>query len=277
MRKYAIVLCLLGSMGAWSQKAFQGKAVYQSKTTFDMNAFGNDMSEERKKRIKERMKNFLEKTYTLHFTTKQSVYKEEAKLQAPGSRGSRFGGFSGGETTFKDVQEPKVLAAVEFFGKKFLIEEPKEKLAWEMTGETKQIGKYTCFKATLLKKNTAFDWRSMRRKPRGKKKEKQPEKKRPKEILVTAWYTPQIPVSSGPGSYWGLPGLILEINEGRTTLLCSEIVLNPQEKIALKEPTKGEKVTREEYNKIIKKKMEEMREMFQRRRGGGNGRGRGRF
>ncbi len=35
---------------------------------------------------------------------------------------------------------------------------------------------------------------------------------KPKQIEVVAWYTPQIPVSNGPGEYWGLPGLILEIN-----------------------------------------------------------------
>ena len=92
----------------------------------------------------------------------------------------------------------------------------------------------------------------------------------PKKITVTAWYTPQIPVSNGPGEYWGLPGLILEINEGRTTILCTEIVLNPSEKIEITKPTKGDKVTRKEYVSIITKKMEEMRQNFRIR-------GRGRF
>ncbi len=90
----------------------------------------------------------------------------------------------------------------------------------------------------------------------------------PKTITVTAWYTPQIPVNQGPGDYWGLPGLILEVNANRTTILCSKIVLNPDEKEDIKIPAKGKEVTRAEYNDIMKKKMEEMREMY-----GGRGRG----
>ena len=93
-----------------------------------------------------------------------------------------------------------------------------------------------------------------------------------KTTEVTAWYTPQIPVSHGPGRYWGLPGLILELNEDRTTVLCTEINMNASEKVSIKKPTKGKKVTREEYNQIVTKKMGELREQF-RGRGRRNGRG----
>jgi GLPGLI family protein len=92
----------------------------------------------------------------------------------------------------------------------------------------------------------------------------------PKKIIVTAWYTPQIPINQGPGEYWGLPGLILEISADRTTILCSKIIMNPNEKDEIKAPTKGKQVTKQEYNDIMKKKMEEMNEMY-----GGRGRGRG--
>ena len=94
----------------------------------------------------------------------------------------------------------------------------------------------------------------------------------PKEIEVTAWYTMQIPINQGPGEFWGLPGLILEVNAGRTTLLCSKIVMNPAEKTKIEKPEKGKEVTKQEYNDIIKKKMEEMREMYGGRNRGGRGR-----
>ena len=94
----------------------------------------------------------------------------------------------------------------------------------------------------------------------------------PKETKVTAWYTMQIPVSQGPGEYYGLPGLILEINADKTTILCTKIVLNPTEKKEIKAPSKGKEVSRKEYNDIVKKKMEEMREMYGGRRGNSRGR-----
>jgi GLPGLI family protein len=91
----------------------------------------------------------------------------------------------------------------------------------------------------------------------------------PKEIVITAWYTPEIPVSQGPEGYWGLPGLILEVNDGRTTILCSKVVLNPKDKVEIKPITKGKVVSQKEYDDAVMKKMEEWREMNQGR--GGNG------
>ena len=96
----------------------------------------------------------------------------------------------------------------------------------------------------------------------------------PKTLIVTAWFTPQIPVKNGPGEYAGLPGLILELNIDRTTMLCSKIVLNPKDSDKIEKPTTGKEVTREAYNKIVKEKTEEMRENF---RGRGGRRGNMRF
>ena len=84
----------------------------------------------------------------------------------------------------------------------------------------------------------------------------------PKTIEVTAWYTPQIPVNQGPGEFWGLPGLILEINADQTTVLCSKIIINPEQKSIISAPEKGRVISRKEYNATVKQKMKEMREMY---------------
>ena len=139
-------------------------------------------------------------------------------------------------------------------GKVFLIQDTFEKIDWNLQSDTKNIGKYTCFKATaeqLIKIYAHSD------------------ESTEKSITITAWYTPQIPVSAGPERYWGLPGLILEINAGRTTMLCTEIVINPEDVVEIKKPTKGKEVSRDEYDVMMKKKSEELREQFQNRRGGG--------
>ena len=86
------------------------------------------------------------------------------------------------------------------------------------------------------------------------------EKKAIKMTQVEAWYTPQIPVKHGPSEYWGLPGLILEVSAGDTTLLCYEIVLNPKEKTEIKAPKKGKNVTKMKYQSIVAKKMKEFRD-----------------
>ena len=154
-----------------------------------------------------------------------------------------------------------------------------------MGTESKQIGQYLCFKATANKKVEETDFMNFRRRNRPENEEKKEgeiaqdstNKNNPmdeieirKEIEVTAWYTPQIPVNQGPDDYWGLPGLILEVNAGRTTILCSKIVINPQNKEEIQAPKKGEEVTKQEYSDIVKQKIEEMRENF-------GGRNRGNF
>ena len=272
MKSLIITFFALLTITTYSQKNFQGKAIYKSKTTMDMSFGGRQMSEDQKKRIAARMKSMFEKTFVLSFNQTASVYKEEESLGAPGQGSGRFGGmmssFSGG-LIYKNTKEGVVLEEKEFFGKKFFISDSGTKPAWKLGSETKRIGNYISYKATLTKKIDPASFSSFRRsRPTNNNTKKDSAKvEAPKEMIVTAWYTPQISVNQGPAEYWGLPGLILEINAGRTTILCSEIIMNPLEKIALKAPKKGKKVTREAYDKIIKKKMDEMREQF---RGRGN-------
>ena len=59
---------------------FQGKAYYFSKSTMELGSFGATMSEAQKKKIQERLKNRLEKTYILTFNKEESVFKEDEKV-----------------------------------------------------------------------------------------------------------------------------------------------------------------------------------------------------
>lgn len=271
---------------------FQGIAVYESKTsTADMKSRleGNkDITPEMQKTIEERMKKMLEKTFILNFDKTASIYKEEEKLDAPGQNNGGFRMMSsmmgGGGTFYKNVKEKTYSVDKEFMGKEFLVKDSLPKLEWKLEGETKQIGGYTCYKATALKPVSKSDFRNFRpKKQDDSKKEpaKTAEKEKttnfmdefeiPKEISITAWYAPEIPVNQGPESYWGLPGLILEVSDDKTVILCSKIVLNSKEKAEIKAPSKGKVVNQKEYDEIVVKKMEEMREM---QRGNGNGGGR---
>ena len=77
---------------------------------------------------------------------------------------------------------------------------------------------------------------------------------------VHAWFTPEIAVPAGPGRYSNLPGLVLavEMNEGDHMLRATSLELKPVGKSVLKKPSKGKKVSREEYQAIVLEKMKEM-------------------
>lgn len=243
-----------------------------------------------------RMKPWLEKTYILTFNKQESIFKEDEKLEGgPGGRAPSMWGssFSAG-LQYKNIKEKVFLQDQEFFGKKFLITEQMTPYKWKMGSETKKIGQYVCYKATTMRPASEISFTSTTPRKKKKKKdsisvaskvpvavaeavvekdiEKDIEEVSEKMVEVVAWYSPMIPVSQGPTEYWGLPGLILELSAGNTTMLCNKIVMNPEEKIEIKRPTKGEVVTKKQYNEIITGKMQEMRD--NRGRGSG-GRSRG--
>ncbi len=295
MKKLAFTFSLLLVFSiSNAQKDFQGMAVYESKTStsdFKSRMAGNkEMTPDMQKMIEERMKKMFEKTFVLNFDKSSSIYKEEEKLDAPGQSGggmrmmSSFMG--GGGTYYKNVKEKAYSVDKEFMGKEFLVKDTLTTYKWKMETESRVIGGYTCYKATTVIPASKTDFRNFRPKKEEEKKEgdksevvkeEVKEKKTnfmddidlPKEITITAWYTPEIPVNQGPEAYWGLPGLILEVNDGKTTILCSKVVMNIKEKAEIKQPNNGKVVSQKEYDEIVIKKMEEMRDMNQGRGRGG--------
>ncbi|MFV8378922.1 GLPGLI family protein [Flavobacterium sp. LB3R33] len=283
---FTLVLAVASFMGLHAQE-FQGMAVYESKTStsdFKTRMEGNkEMTPDMQKMIEERMKKMFEKTFILNFDKSASIYKEEEKLDAPGQGG---GGMrmmmsmtGGGGTYYKNVKDKSYTVDKEFMGKEFLVKDSLPNLQWKMEGETRVIGGYNCFKATAVRPVSKTDFRNFRPKKEdaattkpadaAKKTNLMDELDMPKETIITAWYTPEIPVNQGPENYWGLPGLILEVNDGKTVILCSKVVLNPKVKTEIKAATKGKLTTQKEFDEIVLKKMEEFREMNQGR--GGNG------
>ena len=273
--KSTTVLILFISSIAFAQD-FQGKAIYQTKTTMDIDFASSGIPADRIKMIKERMKNRLEKTFELTFDKVASVYKEDVKLdQSAGGRGGmRFMMMGGGATGdyYKNTQTKTSAKENEFSGKNFLIKDALKTYEWKMEQETKMIGQNMCFKATTVievpvRPELRFGRRNAEQDNKDKAEEEEKEEApKMEQIIVTAWYALGIPVSHGPGDFWGLPGLILEVAYGDTNILCTKIVMNPKDKIEIKEPSKGKEVSQKEYDEIIAEKMKEMQERFRNER-----------
>ena len=259
MKKRHILLLAMIPILSFSQ-GFQGKATYKTHKNIDLKITqnGNAPSAEAQKQFEEQLKKQFQKTYTLNFTQAESTYKQEEELKAPQPQASgvqiEIMGSGGHDILYKNIKENCYVNKTEIMSKLFLIKDSIANRNWELTGETKNIGQYTCYKATASKTHEFTDITVQD----GETKEE----KKTRTIVITAWYTPQIPVNNGPSDYDGLPGLILEINEDKLTIVCSEIVLNPQEKIVIEEPTKGKVVSQKEFDEIMDKKQKEMMEHF---------------
>ena len=279
--KSSLIFLLFISSSIFAQD-FQGKVTYMSKTTLDIDFSASGIPADRIQMIKERMKNNLEGTYEFTFNKTASIYKQEEKLdQSPNGGGMRMMFMGGGASGkyYKNIQTKTSAKENEFSGKFFLIKDSLTNYNWKMEQETKMIGQNLCFKATAvverpMKREFQFGRRNNTEEDRKEQEKKEKEQENIKELInVIAWYTLDIPVNNGPGDYWGLPGLILELKDDNTQIFCTKIVLNPKEKEDLKEPTKGKVVTRQEYDLIVKEKTKEMRERMQneRQKSGGGG------
>lgn len=258
-----ILLLIVAPSKMWSQQ-IEGRAYYFAKSKMELGNWGARMSEAEKKQVQARLKNRLEKTYILSFNKHESLFIEEEKLDAiSGATDSWGSNFSRGHQ-YKNIKDTSLVQAQEFYGKKFLVKDKLQKFNWVMSSESKQIGNYLCFKAiaTVPTSELAwfdFSWGDLQA-PSSKSEGTIP------MTAVEAWYTLQIPIGHGPAEYWGLPGFILEVSAGNTTILCSEITLNPKEKVKIEAPDKGEITQIAPYRSTVQTKMMEMRNSFSGRR-----------
>ncbi len=268
MKKLFLLGIMAGVMQLQAQE-FYGKATYKThrKMSFQVDSTNSNVNADMQKQLNAMLQKQFQKTFVLEFTKDESTYKQDEELAAPQPQQSGVmvqvvGVNSGSDVYYKDLKKQRYINKTEIMGKRFLIKDSLAKIDWQLTGETKNIGSYTCYKATA----TREEERTSMTMVNGEAKEETT-----KETITTvAWYAPQIPVSNGPLNFGGLPGLILELNDDGMTMICSEIILNPEDQPLIKAPEKGKVVTQGEYDAIMQKKSQEMMEQYRSRRNNGD-------
>ena len=269
MKRTIAFLSLLLFLGTGLQAAFAqgftGRAYYKSTSQFSIKMDSTKMAPEQMAQIQASLKKQMEQNYTLSFTQTESIWKQDASLGSgpatASSGGAVFMVASSGEgsTLYKNVTG-NYLQEQEMMGKEYLIKDKAEPFEWELSEETKKIGNYTAQKASFTK---IVDSRQF--------STGMTEMENVKDTLqVTVWFTPEIPVSHGPEYYFGLPGLILEVqNQGRT-LICEKIELNPSaDPVVIERPSKGKEMTQAEFRVVQEEGMKQMMNRYQGKPGEG--------
>ena len=268
MRIRFLLLSFLMTVSIFAQD-FSGRAIYRThrKSSIKLDSTTMASSPGIQEQLEAQMRKMFQKTYSLDFTKSKSVYKEVQELDAPNAPSSNGvmimvqGSNGSNDVLYKNISENRMANKKELMGKVFLIRDNLVAYDWELMGETKNIGNYTCYKAKFEIEEEDIQINMID----GEVKEEKVTKKR----TLVAWYTPEVPISNGPSNYGGLPGLILEVNDGDQTIVCSEIILNPKEVKEIKEPTKGKTVTREKFSEISLEKTKEMMNRYRSRDGKG--------
>lgn len=182
----------------------------------------------------------------LYFTEAASLYRavakdpEEENYKQGGGRQIKINMDVPQDVVYRDLKEKKLVQQKDFMSRKFLVSSEFEKTDWKMTGKQKSILGYPCQEATTM----------------GDDSQK-----------IVAWFTPAIPVSTGPSEVGGLPGLVLSVQVGKVyTIDAVSVDFKEFDKKILAKPTEGKKMTGKQFDAIMAEKRKEMQEQF-----GGNG------
>ncbi len=158
----------------------------------------------------------------------------------------------GSDITFCDFKRGVKVEQKELFEKTYLVTDSFRMANWKLSDETIEVLGHLCRKATserVMKRNSM-------RMENGKMENKETSD----TSQVIAWYATDIPVPGGPEMQGQLPGMILqlEMNNGKVVYKAVEIT-GKASSSALKEPTKGKKMTAVEFAEERKKMLDELR------------------
>jgi GLPGLI family protein len=253
LRKLSLLVffVLTGHLNA---QEFTGEATYKThrKVNIKIDSSKSNISTDQQKLYNEQLKKQFQKTFMLSFSKEESLYKQEEALAKPNPMGNaaQIVFSSNTDVLYKNLKTQTYVEQTDILSKSFLIKDSIKDIAWQLENETKNIGNYTCFKATYAYQHPIRDF------------ENDKDSLRFESRKVSAWYTPQIPVSNGPELYQGLPGLILEINDGKQTIICSKIQINPKKTNKIEAPDTGKEVTQTEFDTIKDQKNKEFLERY---------------
>jgi GLPGLI family protein len=258
-------LCL--GVQSSSAQGITGRAYYKSSSSFSIKMDSTKMAPEQIAQIQASLKKQMEQNYVLSFNQTESTWKKEESLgggpATAAAGGAVFMVASSGEgsTLYKNIADQSFAQEQEMMGKEYLIQDKLEAPEWELSEETKKVGNYTAQKASFTRIIDAKRFSTGMTEMENVKD----------TIQVTVWFTPEIPVSHGPENYFGLPGLILEVqNQGRT-LICEKIELNPStEPVVIERPSKGKEITQAEFRVVQEEGMKQMMNRYQGKPGSGN-------
>lgn len=259
---------LIGGFHPGFSQQLTGRAYYKASNQIMIRIDSADMSPEEIAEAHEIMKKPWQRDFILSFTQTESNWKQAETLVGNTDESSSDGmtvslSGSGNELLYKNLKAQRFIQEQEFMGREFLIQDALEVLDWELTGETKKIGDYTAQKATYARIVDSQRFSTG-----------MTEMEQVKDtIQITVWFTSEIPVSHGPENYFGLPGLILEVQNGGRAFYCEKIELNPiTDRVLIQIPKKGKAVNSEEFRTMQEESMRQMMLQYQGKPGEGNGR-----
>ena len=159
------------------EKKINMHALIQKNINKDNESYMNQVFEQYKK-SQPQFKTFKS---TLSFSVDKSLFTPVESTESP-SFFSDHPAVMQINTVYNDLLTKSSVIQKKVFEQTFIVKDSTRSINWKITDETREIAGYSCRRANALVMDS---------------------------IYVVAFYTDQIPVSSGPETFSGLPGMIL--------------------------------------------------------------------
>lgn len=169
--------------------------------------------------------------YELYFNGNKSIYFEPERENEYGRSWKKEE-----YKIIRDYTKKESKDFIETLNKKYIVEGVPE-YKWKIHNEIKEVAGYLCMKAETY--NPVLDQK------------------------VFAWFTDQIPVNGGPEGYYGLPGMILELDldDGTVIVTASKVDIGTATvDLPIPKKMKGKKIEREDLNHMLTKYIEDSKE-----------------
>jgi len=162
--------------------------------------------------------------YQLVFSENESKFTEIAQVSEYGynRRPSEY-------MIYRDFNNGRRLEIEDVSAKQYLIEDSLSTYSWKVMNKIKEVNGQLCMMAV-----TQDTIRNQK---------------------IVAWFANNIPASAGPERYYGLPGLIMEldIDDGAVIITAVSVEMKPvAEQLKFGKKPKGKKISGTEYDKMIK-------------------------
>lgn len=187
--------------------------------------------------MKENLPNFKTAYYQYQFDNNKSLFKLQ-RFDETQKIPEWFKADDENCSWYQDHESGTIKYQKSIAGAAFVIQDSLPKLSWQITQENMMIAGFSCRKAVTK----LFD-----------------------SVYVFAFYSEEIPISGGPCTVNGLPGLVLGMTIPRlhTSWIATRVDLTPFDAAAIKAP-QGKKVYSQlEYQKYLQERTKEWEQYYE--------------
>ncbi len=217
MLKFILFSIIALPMGLSAQVNFieEGKILYQRTINNHRQLDDVDFFSESYKDLVKKIPTFHTSEFSLQFNARQSIYKLSGVM--PQFTADWLLGPSKENVVYNNFEQHSRTSSKKVYESTFIINDSIYPLRWRVSDEKRTIAGFECSKAVTIICDSVY---------------------------VVAFYTDEIPVSGGPESFGGLPGMILGIAIPRlhTTWFATKVELIAPAAKDFIIPTKGQRI-----------------------------------